>query len=256
MIPYFFIPMIQLGPFMIHTWGLLVGLGFIAGLLVARKRAQLSQLDEGHIVSLAIWLLAMALVGARLAYVFFYDWGFFRDNPLDIFKVWEGGMASFGGILAASITSLFYAKRKNLNPFKYADAFMYALPISFGIGRIGCFLNHLHPGRLSTFPLAVAFPEGARLDMGLMESLAWFMLFGVVVWLSRRPRPDGFYLAVVMGSYGVIRFLLDFWRASDLLMSDARYVGLTLAQYGSLLLILGGAYLWRRVKQRSDLVTA
>lgn len=256
MIPYFLISTIQFGPFVIHTWGLLVGLGFVAGLLVARQRARLAQLDEGHIGNLAIWLLMAAFVGARLAYVFFYDWGFFRSNPLEVFKIWDGGLASFGGILGASLVSVLYARSKELNPRPYADALMYALPISFGIGRIGCFVNHLHPGRLSMLPIAIAFPEGARLDMGLIESLAWFMLFGVVVWLSRRPRPAGFYLVVVMASYGVIRLLLDFWRASDLPMSDARYAGLTLAQYGSILLILGGVYAWRRIRQGSDLVTA
>lgn len=249
MIPYFYFHMIQLGPFMIHTWSIIVVLGFMVGLFVASRRARKFQLDADMVWNWGFWIVIAAFIGARLFYVFFSDWDYFRSNPIDIFKLWQGGMASFGGIIGAVIASVVYAKIKKLDFVKYADLFMYAFPLGWGIGRIGCFINHLHPGRLSTLPIAVAFPDGARLDMGLLESLALFALFGVVVLLSRKPRPDGFYLALVMVSYGTIRFLLDFLRASDLPMSNNRYAGLTLPQYGSILLILGGVYLWHRFKQ-------
>lgn len=249
MIPYFYYSMIQIGPLMIHTWSLIVAIGFIIGLFVASRRARKFQLDSEAVWNWGFWIVIFAFIGARLFYVFFSDWSYFRSNPLDIFKLWQGGMASFGGIIGAVIASVVYAKIKKLNFLKYADLFMYAFPLGWGIGRIACFINHLHPGRLSTLPIAVAFPGGARLDIGLLESLALFVLFGLVVILSRKSRPDGFYLSLVMISYGVIRFLLDFLRASDLPMSNARYAGLTLPQYGSLVLILGGLYLGYKIKQ-------
>lgn len=136
---------------------------------------------------------------------------------------------------------------------KYADAMMFAWPLGMGIARIGCFLTRLHPGRLSSLPFAVAYPGGARLDMGLIESALLLGYWIVMVALSRgREHFAGFFLIVGMTYYGVMRFILDFFRANDIPMADVRYLGLTPAQYGSIVLVVFGMYLFYMVNRGQE----
>ena len=117
------------------------------------------------------------------------------------------------------------------------------MPTGWAIARIGCFLVHDHPGRLTRFPLAVQFPGGARHDLGLYEAVVLLAIAGLLWRLWARRRLEGRLLGLLAVLYGAARFLLDFLRASDVAYADARYAGLTPAQYGSVLLVTWGA--WR-----------
>ena len=291
MIPYFSISILHLGPLTIYTWGFVVSIGVLAALWVAYRRAKDSAMDGGKILDLAFWILVAAFIGARLFHVFFYDWMYYRVHLSEIVRIDEGGLSSFGGFIGAALAFWGYGKKKlwihnpsqppltlrggeNGNPplkirggrgsyeiWRYADALMFAWPLGHGLARIGCFLTHMHPGRLSSVPWAVQYPGGARLDMGLMES-AVLLSYWIIVWVivSHRPSPDlrspspagrgggeGIYLIVGMIFYGLARFLLDFFRATDLPMSDVRHLGLTPAQYGSIALVLVGIYfIWQK----------
>ena len=244
MIPYFYYPTITLGPFTLYVWGLFVAIGIITAASLALRQEKRNGLDPNIIVGWCLWIVLGAFVGARLFHVFFYNWPYYQTHLVDALKIWEGGLSSFGGFTGAIIVSLIYFRNKKIRLLAYADAIMYGFPLGWGIGRIGCFITHLHIGRLSNLPFAVAFPGGARLDMGLIEA-AIMLTYGLIR-LSRerkQKRPAGFYLAHTMIFYGVMRFILDFGRATDITMPDARYFGLTPAQYGSIALVFGGIYL-------------
>ncbi len=250
MMPYWYIPTVHLGPFTIHVWGFFVGLGFMVSLAMARARARRASLDLNRITDLGIWILVGAFVGARMVYVMAYDWGSYQNHVEEIIKIWRGGLSSFGGFAGAVIAFFIYTRSSlRTKRLAYADVLAAAFPLGWAIGRIGCFLTHMHIGRLSSAPWAVAFPDGARLDMGLIESVFGFILFGVISILSRRSRPAGFYLGFVMLSYGAVRFILDFYRATDIPMADIRYASLTPAQWGCIILVVGGAYVWYRRKK-------
>ncbi|HBO99881.1 MAG: Prolipoprotein diacylglyceryl transferase [Parcubacteria group bacterium GW2011_GWC2_45_7] len=251
MIPYFYVSTFHLGPLALQTWGLVVSIGAAVGIFFAHKRAKRFGLDPNPILDWSFWALISAFVGARFFHVFFYDWSYYGSNPSDIIKFWQGGMSSFGGFSGALIASFIYGwtliRKKQVSwekILRYADIIMYWFPLGWGIGRIGCFLTHMHPGRLSSLPIAVAYPGGSRLDMGLTESFFALLIFGLFVILSRRKYWHGFYLVMFLIIYGAGRFMLDFNRATDLVMSDARYLGLTPAQIGSLTFVIGGLYLW------------
>jgi phosphatidylglycerol:prolipoprotein diacylglycerol transferase len=106
---------------------------------------------------------------------------------------------------------------------------------------------HDHPGRLTGFPLAVRFPGGARHDLGLYEAIVLFAIAALLWRLWSRRRLEGRLLGLLAVLYGFARFLLDFLRASDVAYADARYAGLTPAQYGSVLLVAWGA--WRLARR-------
>jgi phosphatidylglycerol:prolipoprotein diacylglycerol transferase len=204
------------------------------------------------LLDLAIWVMVGALIFGRVIYILAYGLDSALKDPVWVFRVWEGGMSSFGGYLGAAIGAWLFARRRKINLRPYVEVAAFVLPLGYGIGRIGCFLIHDHPGILSAFPLAVRFPAGARLDHGLLLSLLGFGIFGTFVLLSRKGWEIGGdrwrYLPLLLMTYGVARFGLDFLRAWDLPHSDARYLYLTPSQYGAMVLVIAGA--WLALKDR------
>ena len=250
MIPYFDFSTFHLGPLTIHTWGFVVSIGIAVAIFVAYKRGQslalMTKLSFNYhaILDLAFWIIVFAFLGARLFHVAFYEGAYYSQHLREIIRIDQGGLSSFGGFIGAAVAFFWYTRRHKMKSWQYADVLMFAWPLGQGIGRLGCFLTHMHPGRLTDAWFAVQYPGGARLDMGLIESSV-LLLYGFIVILfwSRHKLADGFYLISGMIFYGVARFVLDFFRAVDLPMSDTRYLGLTPAQYGSILLLASGIFL-------------
>jgi phosphatidylglycerol---prolipoprotein diacylglyceryl transferase len=108
------------------------------------------------------------------------------------------------------------------------------------VARLGCFSVHDHPGALTSFPLAVAFEGGARHDLGLYDAVVLAVISVVLYALERRGRLRDRLLPLLALLYGTSRFLLDFLRARDLPYSDARYLGLTPAQFACIALVVWG----------------
>jgi len=247
MIPYFRYTSLPLEPLHIQVWGFFVALGMFIALLAGYRRAGRRGLDRSAYLDMAAWMIMAALVGGRLAYAFFYDPRTFLDDPWELLRLWHGGMSVYGGFFGAAAAAALFAGVRRLPFFTYAEVFAFMLPLGLAIGRIGCFLIHDHPGVLSNSWLAVDYPGGARLDHGLLLvllDLAIFLSF-VVVDRLRRTRQTSF-LALFMLIYGFVRFGLDFLRAWDLPGSDARYLGLTPAQFFSLALAVAGLALLLR----------
>jgi len=171
--------------------------------------------------------------------------------------LWKGGMSSIGGFAGAAILGLYAIRRYKMDVWRYGDVAMYSTVPGWAIGRIGCFLIHDHPGKLSDFFLAVEMNMTphlttelieARHDLGLYDSLLSFAITGLFVWWNRKKRFDGFFLGWTCILYFLPRFFLDFLRATDVgTWSDTRYLQLTPAQYGSIMLVIVGTWiLWTR----------
>lgn len=242
MIPYFQFNAFTFGPIVIQVWGLLVSLGMMAAVWLAYKLTQKYFLSEPLMMDLAIWSLVGGLVGARLFYVLFYNPQYFILKPEALIYFWQGGASSLGGFLGAVAAVYILAKKRNLTLLDlkpYLDIATISLWLGWGIGRLGCFFIHDHKGKLSDSILAVNFPEGARLDLGLLESLLAFVLFGVFFYWFRNLIKIRWGLVTVLSflSYAVVRFFMDFLRATDLAESDARYGYLTPAQWGMIAVV-------------------
>lgn len=247
MLPYFEHITISIGPITIFVWGLFVACGIGAALLLARREARRAQIEYTHIVDLTLWIVVAAFIGARLAHIFFYEPAFFIAHPSEIIMVWHGGLSSVGGICAGILGACAYVWRHKLHIATYGDVVARSIPLAWIISRMGCYVTHMHPGIHSTLPFAVNYPDGPRLDIGLLESVAW-MLIGAVLWIMPQPQRKGVYLALVPLLYAPVRFGLDFLRATDTEMPDMRYGGLTPAQYGMIILFCVGIYTVYRFK--------
>jgi len=172
-----------------------------------------------------------------------------RDGLVSILMIHEG-QSSMGGLLGAMITLIVYFRVKGWKILPQLDAFALGLAPGWGIARLGCFTAHDHPGVLTNFPLAVAFPDGPRHDLGLYEAVLLGVLAAVLYAIARKPRPQGLLMGVLAIGYAIPRFFLDFLRAGPddptITFVDGRIYGLTPAQYVAFLLVGIGAWLlWR-----------
>lgn len=245
MIPYLSLIFISIGPLQIHVWGLLVALGIVSGAFVAKGFLKERQMKHEVIWDLTAWIIVGSLVMGRAFYVLFYDVSHFLSHPLEVFAIWHGGMSIMGGFFGAFVAGLLYLYFKKIPLFSYADTVIFGLPLGLFIGRLGCFLIHDHPGKETEFFLGVLYPDGVvRHDHGLYLSLNGLFLFLVFLWMRRKKRPVGSYLSVFFIWYGIVRFILDFYRATDGVIVDSRYFGMTPAQYFSLLMVAAGVWVW------------
>lgn len=243
MIPWFQFTTIHFGFLTIQVWGLMVALGIFCATFVAARKAKRDGLNPNLVWDFVFWVIVGAFVGARL-FMVLYDPALYLMHPVELLKVWQGGFSEMGGFIGAVIALLVYFRSKKIDAWRYAGCAAYALPLGFGIGRIGCFLIHDHPGTLTHFILGVRYPDGVRHDHGLYLSIEGFLLFLLFVILDRKhAKPQTFVIAFLI-LHGTIRFLLDFLRAVDV-----RYVFLTPAQYISIAMVVVGLFfLFRRTK--------
>lgn len=251
MIPYIELTTIQLGPIPIQVWGVMVALGFILGAMASAKMIKHRGLDSKHLYDMLGWIILASMIGGRLFVVLFYDPAYYLANPLEIFAIWHGGMSIYGGFIGAVLAAFLYMRWKKLNVWKYSDAMIFGLPLGLFIGRLGCFLIHDHPGTATSFILGVKYPDGiVRHDHGLYLSINGLLLFVAFLILAKKKAREGAYLATFAVWYGVVRFVLDFYRAYDGGHVDARYFGLTPAQYASVGLFAFGLFLFYRMYKK------
>jgi phosphatidylglycerol:prolipoprotein diacylglycerol transferase len=245
MIPWFELHTITIGPITIQVWGTLVALGFLMATWVAARRAKKQGIDPIHLWNMAPWILIAAFVVARLFHVFFYDPAWFMSHPSDIINPSIPGYSMMGGVIGGVVAGLIYIWRKKLQLWVMADLVAYALPLGTAIGRIGCFLIHDHPGKLTHFILGVKYPDGVRHDHGLYLSLLGWGMFILFYILGRKKRPPGYFVGLWLVIDGAVRFFLDFYR-----IGDKRYAGLTPTQWLLILTVAVGVVLLTRVYKK------
>lgn len=161
--------LLQLGSFSIKTYGFFIAIGFLAGIAVAVKEAKRIHYDQQVVLDTAFYMILGAVVGSRLFYVLTHM-SYYRQNPLDMLKVWEGGLTFYGGFILAVAACVWMAKKNSCGIWKTFDLFAPSLAIGVFFGRIGCFFAGCCYGRDCALPWAVTFTDPqslARLHMPL-----------------------------------------------------------------------------------------
>ena len=232
MIPYFELREIPIGGGRsIAAFGVLVVIGIALGIRFAQSRARALGVPEREMNVAIAWALVAGLLGSHVL-VLLTEPAASTRGVGSVVEFWRG-MSSFGGFFGALVGLAFYFRGRSW--WVEADVLMQALVVGWVFGRLGCTLVHDHVGAPSTFPLAIRFPDGPRHDLGLYELLyTVLVLVPAVLLLNRRPRTPGATIWVIALLYAPARFLGDFLRHTDLPNPDARYLGLTPAQYACL----------------------
>jgi phosphatidylglycerol:prolipoprotein diacylglycerol transferase len=212
----------EFGPFTLHTYGLLVALGFIAALLVIMYGSRREKLEVEPVLDLAFVTVLAAIVGSRLLYVLF-NLREYLAEPLRIFKVWEGGLVFHGGLLLAIPVCLYVVRRSRLPVWETADVFAPAIALGQAIGRIGCFAAGCCYGAPWDPPFCVTFTDPdalAPLNVPLFPSQLFAFASGVIVFavlLAYRPRRRApgqvFWLYLALAS--AARLVEDAFRGTD-----------------------------------------
>ncbi len=253
MIPYFIFDHFKLGPLTFYPWGLLVGLGFSAGWLLAVKEAKRKKINPTEITDLALWIILGSILGARLLFVL-ENWSLFINNWLGVFKIWEGGMSYYGGLGGGILAALFYVKRKKMNYREIGDILALSLALGLFIGRLGCFLVNDHLGAHTTLPWGIQYEDGTiRHPVALYLSVSELIIFLFLFIIRKRIRTTGLLASFYLFLSSSSRFLLDFTRSREenLPFTDHYYKGLNLAQFISIGLFFIACYFIIQIKSQS-----
>lgn len=236
-------------PISIKPFGVLVATGVYAGGFLALRQGKKLGLDERTLFSFILWVVGIGFVGGHVLDAIFYYPERMLSDPLSVIRLWDG-LSSFGGFVGAAGGAWLWRWRHGTPMLPYADVVASAFPVGWVFGRAGCALAHDHPGLSSTAWFAVRYPTGGRFDLGLYEMLLTIPIAAAFLVLRQRPRPWGFYLAVMSIAYAPWRFALDFLRARDTPITDPRYGALTPAQWACFgLLGVGLWMLWRSLSR-------
>jgi phosphatidylglycerol:prolipoprotein diacylglycerol transferase len=236
-----FIYVNNLSPFLIHTtfFGHVVGvrwygLAYVLGLWVAyyayriaARRGYLPGMDGEAIGQMMFAIVAGVICGGRLGFVIQHpDW--LISNPLFLIQVWKGGMTSFGGLIGVILALIWTSRKYKINFWTLTDIAAFPAAFGLGIGRIANFINGELIGKPTHGNWGVIFPRTDNLPRHpsqLYESLAHFLVLGLMVWLLyRRPqiasRWPGFFAALFLVLYGALRFFTDFYRIDSTYFGD------------------------------------
>jgi len=241
---------IHLGSFGVHWYGLMYLTGFLAFLFLGRYQVKHkswfgwtnTMLDD------ALFYGALGVIlGGRIGYVLFYQFSNFMQHPLDIFKIWQGGMSFHGGFLGVLIAMFFFTRKYPQKWLKIMDFVAPLVPIGLGAGRMGNFINGELWGRATNSTYGMIFPQVdniARHPSQLYEfALEGITLFCILWWYSRKQRPVGAISALFLIGYGGFRFLVEFTREPDSYLGLLQF-GLSMGQWLSLPMILIGVWMW------------
>lgn len=238
--------LLSLGPLKLHTYGLMVALGFLLGRLVAVRRLSKLHITETEFDHVLLWILFSGFLGARLLFFVLDDSVSFLQDPLSFFRIWEGGLVFFGGFLAAWIPLAVYAKKWRLHLFQLTDVLSGPLLVGQTFGRLGCFSAGCCYGKETQVPWAVTFtnPQSlAPLFRSLHPTQIYsftgdLLLFSLWLVIEKRQPKMGFLTVFYFFGYGIFRFLIEFLRGDD---RGPQLFSLSPSQWISLgIMILGG----------------
>ena len=206
--------LLEFGQFKIYYYGLIMVLAILIAIFVITKLAKKRGYDLNQLENLYFYIIIMGLIGARVYEVLFFNWSYYQNNLLDIFKVWNGGLAIQGTILFGIVTVYIFCKKNRLVFLKYTDLLVIGLILGQSIGRWGNFFNQELYGRVSDLPWAIYIERTASFHhpVFLYEIILNIILFFVLLKLFKKGYFNGLITFLYLGGYSLIRFFMEFMR--------------------------------------------
>lgn len=247
----------SLGPIPVRWYGLIIGVGIALALILVIRESEKRGLDKEIFPDLLVWAIPIAIVSARIYYVIF-QWEFYSQNPGEILKIWEGGIAIHGALIGSVITTIVFARKRNISFWKLADIAAPSIILGQAIGRWGNFMNQeAHGGEVSRaflenlqlpeFIINQMYIKGTYYHPTFLYESIWNIIGFIILILLRKAnlRRGEMFLTYVIW-YSVGRFFIEGMRTDSLMLMDQ----LRMAQTISIALVIGAVIILviRRVK--------
>ena len=243
----------QFGSLTIYAYGFFIVLGFATAIVLALLKTRRSKVKISfeNVVDLFFYTVLSALIGSRILFVLL-NFDLYRQHPLQIFKLWEGGLVFYGGLMLAAAVAFGYMRWQRLPVWKLADLISPLIALGLSFGRVGCFLAGCCYGKETSLPWAVVFknPESlARLNVPLHPTQLYdaangLVLFFFLSWMEKRKTFDGQIFWLFLFLYSVTRFFIEIFRGDPRgfllgdLLSTSQGVGILLAIFSIFMLFL------------------
>ncbi len=202
-------------------------------------------------------LIFAIIIGGRLGYVIFYNFKYYYLNPLDIFKIWEGGMSFHGALIGIIIATLIFSNKKNLKSLFLLDIIACVAPIGIFFGRIANFINGELVGKISNISWSVIFPmkdmnprHPSQIYEAILEGLILFIILNIII--NKKNYLIGTCSCLFLILYGVFRIFAEFFREPD--AQIGYFFGfISLGMILSLFMILSGFFIYNFIKKKDEI---
>jgi phosphatidylglycerol:prolipoprotein diacylglycerol transferase len=243
---------LQFGPIAIRWYSLAYMFGLLGGWLLAKKMADVwkNGVNSDDIDDFLTYATLGVILGGRLGYVIFYNLEYFAMNPLQILKVWQGGMSFHGGFLGVAIAMVLYAKVKKISFLALTDIIVCVSPIGLGLGRVANFINGELFGRVATSDVswAVIFPNGgplprhpSQLYEALLEGVCLFLILNGLAKVKKIRNAKGFLSGLFVINYSIFRLIIEYFREPDAHLGFFFGANVTMGQILSLPMFIAGS---------------
>ena len=207
-----------------YILGILLGWVYASKLIrkTAKDKYSVDNITKTQLDDLIIYLILGIIIGGRLGYIILYNFQYYSQNIIEIFKIWEGGMSFHGGLLGVVISILVFSNKNKLNFFKFSDIVSCVAPIGIFLGRIANFINGELYGKISNLPWAVIFPNGGSVSRhpsqiyeALLEGVLLFILINFLALKKNLLIKTGYISGLFLILYSILRIFSEIFREPD-----------------------------------------
>lgn len=232
----------SIGPITIHGYGLMIGIGFLAAILIGMKRAEKHGLDKDIVFNMGLLCIVGGMLGAKILYII-TEW----NSIIHSKNLWSDlayGFVVYGGIIGGILILYVYSRFKKLNFLQYMDLIVPSVSIGQGFGRIGCLLAGCCYGRETDCPIGIVFhnsefaPNGVSLlPTQIFSSLGDFLIAGYLIWYAGKQKKDGKVISMYLILYGVGRFIVEIFRNDPRgnvgMLSTSQFISIFMVAFGA-----------------------
>lgn len=242
---------IKIGSFALRWYGLLFATAFYAGFIIMTKIFKEEKVPLTELDSLVMYMVIGTVLGARLGHCFFYDFDYYTSHPLEIFKIWEGGLASHGAAIGILISMYIYTKKTSTKSFLWtADRIVVTVALAAFFIRMGNLMNSEIIGHTTTLPWAFIFTridELPRHPTQLYEGISYLFIFVVlyrIYWKEKGNLGEGKLFGLFLMCLFTVRFFVEFLKENQSEFENGMF--LNMGQLLSLPLIITGVYFYNK----------